>query len=488
MDTATTGVPGLDDVLMGGLPRGHLYLVQGSPGVGKTTLGLQFLREGVKKNEKSLYITLSETRAEINDVASSHRWSLDGIEVFELSAVQQLLETGASNTVFHPAEVELGEVMRPLLDGIDKHNPKRVVLDSLSEIRLLAQGPLHYRKQILRLKQFFSGRDTTVLLLDDLSSPDGDLQLESLCHGVLTLEQLPQGYGAERRRIRVNKVRGHRFRGGYHDYKVETGGILVYPRLTAAEHKLDTARPALSSGIKELDALLGGGLDAGTSTLVSGAAGTGKSSLVVHYAHAAAKLGMKPAIFTFDEHRSTLIRRAKQLGIDLEGSIKSGALLLRQVDPAELAPDELAHEIREAVEKDNRGFVAIDSLNGYLHAMPDERFLTLQLHELLTYLSNKQTVTMMVLAQSGIVGGSMQSPVDLSYIADSVVLIRYFEALGRVRKAISVIKKRTSAHEQTIRELSMGREGLKVGEPLTGFQGVLAGVPTFVGDTLKLEK
>jgi circadian clock protein KaiC len=487
MEPATTGVSGLDEILQGGLPVGHLYLVQGAPGVGKTTLGLQFLRDGARQGEKSLYITLSETRAEINAVAQSHGWSLDAVEIFELSAVQQLVETGAANTVFHPAEVELGEVMRPLLEGIETHKPRRVVLDSLSEIRLLAQGPLHYRKQILKLKQFFAGRAATVMLLDDLTSTPNDLQLESLCHGVINLEQLPQGYGTERRRMRIAKLRGVKFRGGHHDYKIDTGGLIVYPRLTAAEHRVAPPKPALSSGLTELDALLGGGLDAGTSTLITGAAGTGKSSVMVHYADAAAKLGMRPAIFTFDEHKATMIRRSKHLGIDLQAHLDSGALLLRQVDPAELAPDELAHEIRRAVDAENRGFVAIDSLNGYLHAMPDEKFLTLQLHELLTYLSNRQAVTMLVLAQGGIVGGHMSTPVDVSYIADTVVLIRYFEALGRVRKAISVIKKRSSAHEQTIRELSMGIEGLKVGQPLTGFQGVLQGVPMFVGDTLKLE-
>ncbi|MBK7864690.1 MAG: AAA family ATPase [Archangiaceae bacterium] len=475
----STGIAGLDDVLAGGLPRERIYLVQGEPGSGKTTLGLQFLLEGAAQNEPGLYISLSESKDEITAVAASHGWSLDKVSLYELSAVEQQLQLGADNTVFHPAEVELRELLKTLLAVVDEVKPRRVVFDSLSEIRILSQNQAQYRRQILMLKQYFVGRNVTVLLLDDRTNPEGDSQLQSLAHGVVMLEQLPQAYGPERRRLRVSKLRGIKFRGGYHDYRIETGGLQVYPRLVAAEHAEVPERKKLTSGLPHLDALIGGGLDSGTSTLLLGPAGSGKSSLMAHYAVTAAKEGRGAAIFAFDENRATLFQRARALGLDLDTEADAGRLTVRQVDPAELAPDELAHAIRAEVER-GVGFVAIDSLNGYLNATPDERFLSVQLHELLSYLSHKGVVTVMVMAQHGLVG-TMSAPLDITYIADAVVLLRFFEAQGRVRKAISVMKKRSGAHEDTIRELTMGRDGLRVSEPLAQLHGVLTGVPSFAG-------
>lgn len=476
-DRVSTGVSGLDDILAGGLPRERIYLVQGDPGVGKTTLGLQFLLAGLENDEKTLYVSLSETKEEINSVAASHGWNLSRVSLYELSAVEASLQLGTDNTVFHPAEVELREIMKTLLAVVDDVKPSRVVFDSLSEIRTLSQSQAQYRRQILQLKQYFVGRKTTVMLLDDRTGPEGDTQLQSLAHGVIQMEQMPQSYGTERRRIRITKLRGLKFRGGYHDYKIETGGLTVYPRLIASEHPQELRRQPLSSGLKELDALTGGGLDAGTSTLVLGPAGAGKSTVMVHYAVAAAREGRGAAILCFDEGRATLLARARSIGLDVEPELKSGRLTMRQIDPAELSPDELAHAVRDEVER-GIGFVAIDSLNGYLNAMPDEKFLSIQLHELLSYLAHKGVVTMMVMAQHGLVG-NMQSPIDVTYVADSLILLRFFEAQGSVHKAISMLKKRSGRHEASIRELTMGASGLKVGEPLKEFHGVLTGVPYF---------
>ncbi|MBL8952449.1 MAG: AAA family ATPase, partial [Myxococcaceae bacterium] len=446
-DRASTGIPGLDDVLAGGLPRNRTYLIQGDPGVGKTTMGLQFLLAGVARGESGLYVSLSETKTEIDAVAESHGWSLDGLHVHELSAAEQLLHIDADNSVFHPSEVELRELTRMLIDVLDKTKPRRVVFDSLSEIRLLSQNAVEYRRQILRLKHHYANRDVTVLLLDDRSNPDGDKQLQSIAHGVISLEQMPQSYGTERRRIRVTKLRGLKFRGGFHDYRVDTGGLVVYPRLIAAEHQIIETRPKLQSGVEGLDRLVGGGLDPGTSTLFLGPAGSGKSSVMLQYAVSAAAKGKQVSVFAFDEGKATMMTRAKALGIPLGQHVASGAITVRQVDPAELAPDELAHEVRRAVEKSGTEVVAIDSLNGYLNAMPDERFLAIQLHELLSYLSHKGVVTLLVMAQHSFQGAGVSSPVDLSYVADGIVLLRFFEHGGRLRKAISMVKKRSGAHE-----------------------------------------
>jgi circadian clock protein KaiC len=476
-------MPGLDDILGGGLPRNQLYLIQGQPGVGKTTLALQYLLEGVRQGETGFYVTLSETKEELRAVAESHGWSLDGIELFELEAVEQSLKPEAQYTLFHPSEVELGETVERVTAAIERVEPVRVVLDSLSELRLLARDPLRFRRQILALKQFFIGRQCTVLLLDDGSAETGEIQLESLAHGVIVLEQKARGYGSDRRSIRITKVRGVAFRTGHHDMTLEQGGLCVYPRLVAAEHHRAFSPERASSGIEELDALLSEGLDRGSSTLLVGPAGAGKSTIASQFAVAAAERGEKAAIFTFEEGLAALFARSEGLGMTLREHTERGTIRCRQIDPAELSPGQLAHAVRQAVEEYGARVVVIDSLNGYLRATPGEAFLVLQLHELLSYLNHMGVVTVLTLAQHGFLGIAMKSDADVSYLADSVILLRYFEAAGRLRKAISVMKRRSGGHETTIRELSMSANGVRVGEPLTDFQGVLTGVPAFHGST-----
>lgn len=480
------GNSGLDDILGGGLPANRLYLVQGDPGVGKTTLALQFLLHGASRGERVLYITLSETQQELEEVAASHGWSLASIGLFELTAAQQDLALSEQNTLIHPAEIELREITQTLLNEVERINPTRVVFDSLSEVRLLAQDQLRFRRQILTLKQYFAGRHCTVLLLDDLTSEGKDSQLQSLAHGVILLEQLAPEYGTDRRRMRVAKLRGVRFRGGHHDFTIKPGGLHIFPRLVAAEHRTDFEPAKLSSKVPGLDSLLGGGLDYGTSTLIVGPAGTGKSSIMAHFADSAAASGKKAAIFVFDENPSSLRTRSKDLGLDLESHIESRNITVKQVDPAEMSPGEFVALVRHAVEHDGVRCVAIDTLNGYLHAMPAEKYLTIQLHELLSYLSVHGVTTILVMAQHGFLGGSMSSPLDVSYLSDAVIMLRYFEFHGQVRKSISVVKKRTGAHEDTIREFSLGRGGLKIGKPLSDFRGVLAGTPEFFGDANQL--
>jgi circadian clock protein KaiC len=476
---SATGTPGLDLILGGGFTPNRLYLIEGDPGAGKTTLALRYLLAGADHGETGLYVTLSETKEEINAVAESHGWSLDRIHVVELVASEESLTPDSQYTMYHPSETELGETTQRVLAEVERVKPRRVVFDSLSELRLLAQNPLRYRRQILALKQFFAGRNCTVLLLDTRTSEDSDLQVRSIAHGVLTLEQLSPEYGAERRRLRVVKLRGKLYKGGFHDFTIVKGGLDVFPRLVAADHHHDFAREQVRSGVKPLDALLGGGLDRGTSTLILGPAGSGKSSVAVQYARAAAARGERGALFLFDESRATLMSRAAQLGMDLQPQIAAGRITLQQVDPAEMSPGEFVHTVRREVEEHACGIVVIDSLNGYINAMPEERFLTIQLHELLTYLGQKGVTTILVVAQHGLMGSAMQSPVDVSYLADSVILTRYFELRGRVKKAISVVKKRSGAHEETIRELRVGEGGIHVGEPLEQLRGVLTGVPTF---------
>ena len=439
----------------------------------------------MRHGESVLYVTLSETQAELNAVARSHGWSLDGIHIVELIAQETELEPDNQYAMFEPSEMQLGITTKAILSEVEALKPSRVVIDSLSEMRLLAQNALRYRRQILALKQFFIGRQCTVFLLDDKTSEVQDLQLQSIAHGVISLEQLSPEYGAERRRLRVSKLRGQSYQGGYHDFSIRPGGLEVYPRLVAADHDLDDDAGVLKSGIAALDALLGGGIDFGTSVLLVGPAGSGKSSLSSQFAKAAADAGMRAAIFAFDERRQTLLRRSQALGMDLTGVLRDGSLTVQQVDPAELSPGEFAHHVRRAVEgadgEPGVKVVVIDSLNGYLNAMPEERFLTAQLHELLTYLGNKGVVTFLVVAQHGILGEQMQTPVDTTYVADVVILFRYFESRGRVRQALSVIKKRIGEHERTIRELRLGTDGIAVGEPLVHFQGILTGTPRFSG-------
>lgn len=478
---AATGVPGLDDILHGGLLPHRLYLLDGDPGAGKTTLSLQFLFEGLRQKERCLYITLSETREELIAGAASHGWSLEGIEIIELIAEEKDLDGESMVTMYHPSEVELSETTRKVLDAVDRTNPNRVVFDSLSELRLLAQSSLRYRRQILALKQYFVGRKCTVVLLDDKTSESHDLQLQSIAHGVISLEQLAPLYGKERRRLRVMKLRGSAYRGGYHDFSIKQGGLEVYPRLVAAEHSQIFTRSPIRSGVTALDALLGGGPDRGTSTLLVGPAGSGKSTIAVQYAVAASERGDHSSIFIFDESIATLEARTSALGISLNRGRGLGQVKVTQVDPAEVSPGEFTHMVRQAVETDHASVVVLDSLNGYLNAMPDEQFLTPQLHELLSYLGNRGVTTLIVVAQHGLMGSNMQTPVDTSYLADSVVLLRYFEYAGEVKKAISVVKKRSGAHEGSIRELFFDSDGVHLGEPLRKFRGILTGVPVELG-------
>lgn len=474
------GVPGLDDVLGGGLSAERLYLVEGAPGAGKTTLAIQFLREGAARGERALYITLSESATELADVARSHGWGLDGIEVREMLPTEEALVPDDQYTMFHPSEVELSETTMRILAEVDEIKPTRVVFDSLSELRLLAGGSLRYRRQLLALKHFFAGRQCTVLLLDDLTATEQDLQVQSIAHAVIRLEVVNPDYGASRRRLVVTKYRGREIRGGYHDFKIVRGGLQVFPRLVASEHTQPLEQTRIPSGLAALDELLGGGIEKGTSTLFVGAPGTGKSSMAVQFAVTAARRGEHAALFIFDESIGTLRTRCEGLGMDLGPFIDSGHIRVRQVDPAELSPGEFVHEIRTAVTEFDATVIVIDSLNGYLNAMPDERFLIVQLHELLTFLGQSGVATMLVGAQQGLIGAQMQTPVDASYLADAVVLLRYFEVHGEVRQAISVVKKRGGAHERTIRALTLGRDGIRIGEPLRNFRGILTGVPVFV--------
>ena len=480
---AASGVAGLDEVLCGGLPRDCFYLIQGDPGSGKTTMALQFLMEGLRQGEKVFYITLSETKEELLKVAHSHGWSLDDIPLLELSAIDSMVRPEAQTTVFHPSEIELTQVTKLLLDEVRRIKPTRVVFDSLSEFRLLAETPLRYRRQLLNLKQEFGAQESTVLLLDDKMDSNrtgGDPHVLSLTHGVIEMEQLSPDYGTSRRRLRVLKLRGVRFREGYHDYIIETGGLRVFPRLVAAEHHAEFKRQPVSSGLKELDDLFGGGLDRGTTTLIIGQAGTGKSTLAIQYATQMARQGEPVVIYAFDETRDVLLGRAKGLGMDLEKYVKSGVATVQQVDPAEISPGEFASRIQQRV-ADGCKLVVIDSLSGYLNAMPGEKYLYNQLHEICAYLNQQGVVTILILPQHGLVAGA-EASVDVSYLADSVVTIRFFEAGGEVKQAVAMIKKRSGHHEKAIREfkLDTGR-GVRIGPALKEFQGVLSGAPIFQG-------
>lgn len=482
---ARTGVSGLDDILGGGLPTNHLYLIDGEPGTGKTTLALQFLLDGVREGERGLYVTLSESAEELKSVADSHGWSLDGIEIFELSK-ETGLEMAEGYTIFHPAEVELQQTVDEVLQAVERHNPARIAFDSLSEMRLLAREPLRFRRQILALKQFFNGRDCTVLLLDDKTAPEGDLQLHSLAHGVIVLEHVALEYGSERRRLQVTKVRGISFRGGFHDFRIVTGGIEVYPRVLQDEPRVDVSGDRLLSGSDALDALLGGGITCGTSTLITGAAGTGKSVLCTQFARADIRRGKRVLFYLFDERMGTFKLRSAALGMEMEDARKSGQLRMTQVEPTELSPGEFASQVVHAVENDGCSLVIIDSINGYMQSMPEERLLPIQIHELLSFLANNGVTCIMTLVQHGIFGNPVDEAAEVSYLADTVILMRYFEVSGTVRQAISVVKKRSGNHERTIRECKVQKGGLFVGEPLHDFQGVLTGVPRYIGSAVPL--
>ena len=477
----STGIADLDNILGGGLTKDRAYLLEGTPGSGKTTIALQFLLEGARAGEKGLYITLSETAAELREVARSHSWTLDDIELFELVS-EDGLDPESEQSILEPSEVELGETIQGVMDCVDRLRPSRVVFDSLSEMRLLAQNSLRYRRQILALKQYFSTRQCTVMMLDDRSSDPGDLQLHSIAHGVITLEQTAQDYGSERRRLRVVKMRGVKYRGGFHDFVIETGGVAVFPRLIAAEHHRAFLGDLVTTGVPALDEMLGGGLTPGTNTLLSGPSGVGKTSTSIRCALSALERGDKAAYYLFDEGRATFLARASAMGMDLEPHLQSGQLAVVQIDPAELSPGEFASWVREAVERDGVTFLAIDSLNAFLQAMPGEKYLLLQMHEMLSYLNQQGIITLLVLGQHGVLG-EIRSDVDLSYLSDTIILFRYFEARGRLHKALSVAKSRTTAHETSIREFKLGASGVEVGDPLEDFEGVLSGLPAYRGAT-----
>jgi circadian clock protein KaiC len=473
------GVPGLDDVLNGGLTKGRLFLLEGNPGTGKTTIGLQFLLAGREAGERVLYVTMSETESELRGTAASHGWSLDGMDVFELVPPENLLDETQQQSLLYSSDLELGETTSRIFEAFERIHPDRVVLDSLSEIRLLAQSSLRYRRQILALKHYFARSEATVLMLDDLTSESNDKTVHSVAHGVLRLEELSPDYGAERRRMRVIKYRGRHFRGGHHDFVIRPGGVQVFPRLVSSEHGEAFVRDVLSCPSPELNALLGGGIERGSSVLVLGPAGTGKSLLALTFLTGAIERGERAALFIFDEEKGLLFQRALGVGIDMRRLVDSGHLVVEQVDAAQMTPGEFSSRVRRHVEAGVRT-VAIDSLNGYQAAMPEEQALVLHIHELLQFLNRRGVTSFLTVAQHGLVG-DMKAPVDVTYLADTVVLLRYFEAAGRVRRAISVVKKRTSAHEDTIREYRIGPGGFQLGEPLTQFQGVLRGVPTLAG-------
>ncbi|HUR00369.1 MAG TPA: ATPase domain-containing protein [Gemmatimonadaceae bacterium] len=477
---ARIGIKGLDDILGGGLPTNHLYLIDGDPGTGKTTLALQFLIDGARKGERGLYVTLSESKAELEAVAESHGFSLDNIEIFELTK-EVAGEMEETYTIFHPAEVELQQTMDAVLEVVKDRNPLRIAFDSLSEMRLLARDPLRFRRQILALKQFFNGRDCTVLLLDDKTAPEGDLQLHSLAHGVIVLEHVALEYGSERRRLQVTKVRGIHFRGGYHDFKIVKGGIEVYPRVLQSEMRVDVTGETLLSESPALDSLLGGGITCGTSTLITGAAGTGKSVLCTQFARSELARGGKVLFYLFDERLATFKLRTKSLGIDVDAAKESGQLRMVQVEPTELSPGEFASQVVNAVENEKITLLIIDSINGYMQSMPEERLLPIQIHELLSFLSNNGCTCIMTLVQHGVFGNPVDEAAEVSYLADTVMLLRYFEVNGAVRQSISVVKKRSGNHERSIRECKVQEGGFFVGEPLSEFQGVLTGVPRYTG-------
>ena len=476
-----SGSAGLDDVIGGGFPRGHFYLLEGEPGTGKTTLALQFVADGLRKGEKVLYITLSEPPADLHSVARTHGIRVDGAHFVEVRPSEEDLRPDGQYSVFHPSEIELNDRLQTIVSEVSRYKPERLVIDALSEVRMLAKDPLRFRRQVISLREYTPSNCTT-LLLDDRSSRDTELELHSIVHGVVILEKVHRDYGTTRRRIEVSKLRGCPFREGYHDYVIQAGGLQIFPRLIASEHETEQeGSGAVSSNIPELDALVGGGLDRGTSTLLLGPAGCGKTTIAMRWLAAAAERGEFSSAFIFEETVETLTRRAQGLGMDLKGLVSSGKIKLEHFDPAEMSPGEFVDKVRQSVEVDHAKVVVIDSLNGFLQSMPGEQYLALHLHELLTFLNHRGVVTLLILAQAGVIGANVQTPADVSYLADNILVLRYFEAGGEVRQAISMIKKRSGPHEHTIRELRLDNGAIHVGQPLTAFHGVLTGIPALVG-------
>jgi circadian clock protein KaiC len=470
-EKAATGIVGLDEILRGGLPKHQMYFVQGDPGAGKTTLSFQFLLEGVRRGEKALYVTLSASQRDLERVARSHGWDINGIDVYE-----HFQTAGATDTtIFRPAEIELAKTVRSILDVIDERQPDRVVIDSLGEIRLLSESPLRYRRQLLTLKEFFRDRSVTALVLDDRTVAARDSEVQGLAEGVITLGVTAPTYGNTRRTLEIVKLRGVSFRGGYHDFTIEKGGLVVFPRLSAGQHVVSREAGIIASGIPEIDSLVGGGLEKGSTTMIMGPAGVGKSSLAMQFAMSAASAGERVVFFIFEEHRTVFLKRAASLGFDLAGLIKTGCIVVHQIDPAEMSAGEFAHTVRTVVETGESSIIVIDSLNGYFNAMPEEHFLTLHLHELLSYLTDAAVTTLLIVSQHGALG-HVSSPVDVSYLADSVILLRYYETRGSFRRAISMLKKRTSAHEQTVRDYQLTGNGVRVGAVLEDFRGILGGM------------
>ena len=478
----SSGIHGLDNVLRGGYTSDRLFLIEGSPGSGKTTLALQFLLEGVKNGESSLYITLSETAIELRSVAEAHGWSLDGIHIHEVLPSENILDPTEQYSIFHPSDVEMGATTQEILSIFEAIRPKRVVLDSLSELQLLAANPLIYRRQVLAFKQFFASRSCTALLLDDRTASEGDLQVRSIAHGVISLERMATDYGGIRRRLEVVKYRGIAFREGLHDYKIQHGGLMVYPRLVAAESRETTGRRQFTTGLTELDLLLGGGIEEGSSTLVAGPPGTGKSTLAAQFVASCLAQNQRAAMFIFEESASNLLHRTDALGIDLRSHLRSNQLSLQQVDPAQLMPGEFVHTVCTAADNGAK-VIVIDSLNGFMQAMPNEKMLTSHMHELLNYLGQRGIVTLLIGVQQGLLGGNMSTNIDASYLSDNVILLRYFESEGEVQQAISIFKKRGSGHERTIRRMAITQNGIEIGPALRQFRGILTGVPRLIERT-----
>jgi circadian clock protein KaiC len=488
-ERVSSGIVGLDDILGGGFPKDHMYLVEGDAGAGKTTLGLQYLLDGKRRGEKVLWITMSETERELQEAAASHGWSLEGLDICNLAVSEESLQADSQYTFFSPADVELNDTTKSVLRAIDTVRPTRVVFDPFSDIRLLARDPLRYRRQVLALREYFTGKGCTVLLMQESGrGQPGDLQAEALVHGYLTLQQDSPEYGGQRRRLRVHKMRGIPFRDGYHDFSIITGGLEVYPRLVAAEHFDNRPEEIVSSGLASIDALLGGGVERGSSVLLLGPAGVGKSTLMAQYASASVQRDEDAIIYLFDETTRAFVARGEGLGISVRRYLESGKLKIRHIESAEFSPGEFTHMVRRDVEEDGARLIAIDSLSGYLSAMPEDRFLTTHLHELLTFLSYKNVLSLVTLGQHGILGENLQSPVDISHLADTVLMLRYFEAFGAVKRALSVVKKRSGPHEVFIREMTIGPIGIHVGEPLREFQGVLSGRPEYVGEVSDLRR